>query len=165
VTFAQTLKRGWPVVIEVGETLPGRPDLVWDLITDWERQGDWMLEASDFRVVSSHREGVGVEADATIRIAGIKTRDRIRVVGWEPGHRLAIQHLGWVKGQGELHLTPMGNDRTHIFWREELEPPLGIAGAVGLLAFRRLMRRLFKRDLQVLSLLVASHATAGRGPA
>ena len=32
-------------------TLPAPPEVVWQLITDWERQGDWMLEASDFVVL------------------------------------------------------------------------------------------------------------------
>lgn len=156
MTLAETLTRGWPIAIELGETLPGPPEVVWDLITDWERQGDWMLEASDFKVVSEVREGVGVEAEATIRIGGLKTRDRVRVVGWEPRHRLAIEHLGWVRGTGELHLTPLGKDRTHLFWREELEPPVGMLGTLGLVAFKPLMRKQFARDLKVLALLVAS---------
>ncbi len=60
--------------------MPGPPEVVWELITDWEHQDDWMLEASDFVVISEHREGVGVEAEATIKIGGIKTRDKVRVV-------------------------------------------------------------------------------------
>src|SRR5918992_384112 len=94
---------GWPVWFEMSETVAGPPDVVWSVITDWERLGDWMLEASDFRVLSEQREGLGVEAEATIKIGGLKTRDRVRVVGWEPPRRLAIEHLGWVKGMGEFH--------------------------------------------------------------
>ena len=59
-----------------------------------------MLEASDFEVVSPNREGVGVEALATVRIGGISTRDRIRVDAWEPERHLGIAHLGWVGGRG-----------------------------------------------------------------
>jgi carbon monoxide dehydrogenase subunit G len=146
------------VVIETSQTVPGPPEVVWELITDWEHQGDWMLEATDFVVVSEEREGIGVEAEATIRIGGITTRDRIRVVGWEPGHRLAIRHQGWVAGTGEMFLTPLGDDRTHVFWREELEPPLGVLGAVGLTAFKPLMRRLFQRDLRILASLVRARS-------
>ena len=146
--------RGWPVTIEVSTNLPGSPNVVWGLITDWERQGDWMLEASDFVVTSVQREGIGVEAEATISIGGIKTRDAIRVVGWEPGHRLAIQHLGWVSGIGEIFLTPTGPDHTYLFWREELaNPALGAVGSLGLTIFKPLMKRIFERDLLVLSAL------------
>jgi uncharacterized protein YndB with AHSA1/START domain len=140
-------------------TLPGPPDVVWELITDWEHQDDWMLEASDFVVTSEIREGVGVEAEATIKIGGIKTRDRVRVTGWEPPKRLAIEHHGWVSGQAELHLTPgLGPPATHLYWKEELQPPLGLLGAVGLRAFRPLMRRIFQRDLRVLQGLVRARS-------
>lgn len=140
------------VVVEVEATLPGPPQVVWELITNWEHQDDWMLEASDFVVTSEHRTGVGVEAEATIRIGGIKTRDRVRVTGWEPPKRLVIEHLGWVKGHGELHLTPgIGSPTTHIYWREELHPPLGLIGWLGMHAFKPVMKRMFRRDLRVLA--------------
>lgn len=149
--------RGWPVALEMAATMPAPPDVIWRLVTDWERQGDWMLEASDFVVTSSHREGIGVEAEATIKIGGIKTRDKIQVVGWEPNHRLAIRHLGWVSGEGEIYLTPSGPGRSHVFWREELRPPLGILGAIGLTLFKPLMRRIFERDVGELKRLARRH--------
>ena len=157
-TLQATLARGWPVSIEMAATMPGPPEVVWALITDWEHQDDWMLEASDFVVTSGHREGTGVEAEATVKIAGISTRDRVRVIGWEPNRRLAIEHSGWVSGRGEFFLTPLGKGRTHVFWREELEPPLGALGAVALMGFKPLMKRIFTRDLRVLAGLVRARA-------
>ena len=162
VSVPGIVSRGWPVSIEVAQTMPAPPPVVWRLITDWERQGDWMLEASNFRVLSEAREGVGVEAEATVTIAGISTTDKVTVVGWEPDHRLAIKHEGWVTGRGEIFLTPIGTDRTHVFWREELTPPVGIAGAVGLSAFKPLMKRVFQRDLKVLAGLCRAASTGDR---
>jgi hypothetical protein len=143
------------------EVCDGPPDAIWDLITDWEHQDDWMLEASDFVVVSDRREGVGVEAEATIRIGGISTRDRVRVDAWEPPRRLGIAHLGWVTGRGLIELTPVAGGRTHVWWREELQPPLGPLGALGMTAFKPLMGRIFRRDLRVLAGLARARA---RGP-
>ena len=162
MTAERFVKQGWNTVVEVSQTVPGPPEVVWEIITDWEHQDDWMLEARDFTVTSEHREGVGVEAEATIRIAGITTRDKVRVVGWEPNRRLAIEHMGWVTGRGEIHLTPLGKDRTHVFWREQLEPPAGMLGAIGLSAFKPLMRRVFLRDLRVLASLVRARTSAKR---
>jgi hypothetical protein len=105
-------------------------------------------------VLSEQREGVGVEAEATVTIGGITTRDKVRITGWEPPKRLAIEHKGWVSGAGEMHLTPLGTTRTHLFWREELSPPLGVLGALGLTGFKPLMARTFARDLRVLAGLV-----------
>ena len=155
------ISKGWPVAVEIAETLPGPPEIVWALITDWEHQDDWMLEASDFVVTSDLREGVGVEAEATVTIGGITTRDRVRVTRWEPNKLLGIEHEGWVSGAGELYLMDLGDGRTHLFWREELYPPLGIAGAIGLTGFKPIMRRVFQRDLRVLGGLVrARNASA-----
>lgn len=144
------------------EVCDGPPEAIWDLITDWEHQDDWMLEASDFVVVSEQREGVGVVAEATIRIGGIQTRDRIRVAGWEPHRRLVIEHLGWVTGHGEIELTPVAGGRTYVWWREELHPPLGVVGALGMTAFKPLMGRVFRRDLQVLAALARARARGAR---
>ena len=152
------MSRGWPLALEMSATLPAPPDVVWELVTDWERQGDWMLEASDFVVTSSHREGLGVEAEATIKVGGITTRDRIRVAVWEPGRRLGIEHLGWVSGYGEISLFPSGPGRSRVFWREELQPPLGVLGAIGLRLFKPLLRRVFERDVRELVRLAAARA-------
>jgi carbon monoxide dehydrogenase subunit G len=144
-----------PVVIEMSETMPGPPDVVWALITDWEHQGDWMLEASNFEVIGNQRQGVGVEARATVRIAGIRTRDTIRVGMWEPPRLLVIDHLGRVKGTGEIQLAPI-REGTRIRWRETLFAPkaLGPLGRLGLRVAAPLMRRIFRRDLRVLQSLV-----------
>jgi carbon monoxide dehydrogenase subunit G len=142
--------------------MPGPPEVAWGLITDWEHQDDWMLEASDFEVIGEQREGVGVEARATVRIAGIKTRDRIRVSMWEPPRILVIDHLGWVKGAGEIQLQPV-SEGTRMRWRETLYPPraLGPVGRPGLRAASPLMRRTFRRDLRVLRSLVRTRSADG----
>lgn len=161
MTLLRTILEGWPTQFEMGRVLPAGPDTIWRLITDWENQGDWMLEATDLVVTSEQREGVGVEAEATISIAGIKTRDRIRVTTWEPGKHLVMAHLGWVRGEGEIVLTDLGDRGTHLFWREMHYPPLGIAGAIGLSLLKPLMKRIFERDLRILESL----ARAASSPA
>lgn len=142
------------VVVELRRKLSGPPAVVWELITDWERQGEWMLEASNFVVTSQHRAGTGVEASATIRVAGIRTRDRIRVVAWEPQRHLAIEHLGWVTGRGDIWLDPARGDTTDLRWREELHPPWGPLGAAGMRLYRPVLARTFRRDLDALEGLV-----------
>ena len=153
------LREGWPVTVEVADTMPGPARTVWGLITDWEHQDEWMLEASNFVVLSGRREGVGVVAQASVSIGGITTRDEVRVVAWEPERLLGIEHGGWVAGRGEVYLTPLG-DRTHVYWREVLYPPLGLVGALGITAFKPLMSSTFGRDLRVLRGLVRARSGA-----
>jgi uncharacterized protein YndB with AHSA1/START domain len=147
-----------PIIITLAREMPGPPDVVWELITDWEHQDDWMLEASDFVVTTPFREGVGVEAEATIRIGGIKTRDRVRVLVWDPPRRLTIEHLGWVSGSGDIALTPITDGRTLLVWKEQLLPPLGPLGAFGMRSLRPVMSRVFLRDLRVLEGLVRARS-------
>jgi carbon monoxide dehydrogenase subunit G len=133
------------IVHRIGIARP--PSDVWALIVDWERADRWMEEVSDVRVISKHREGVGVEAEAVVRIAGITTRDRIRVTRWEPPRVLEIDHLGWVRGRAvmELAAAPPG---TVLTWEEHLVPPWGILGAVGMRAVLPALRRVFRRDIE-----------------
>jgi uncharacterized protein YndB with AHSA1/START domain len=139
------------VTIDIDTT----PEKIWPHLVDWEQLPAWMQEASDVTVIGSLREGVGVQAEARVRIAGLSTRDRIRVTRWEPPAILELAHLGWVKGSGYIELTPLARG-THVFWREELIPPWGIVGSLGLRVLAPVMRRVFARDLRRLRELVES---------
>ena len=143
-----------PITIVTEIDLPRPAAEVWPHLVDWERLGEWMREASDFRVLGDRREGIGVEAEATVRIGGIRTRDRIRITRWEPPTILEMDHLGWVRGRGYMELNP-SEAGTHLFWREELFPPLGRLGRIGLQMYLPLLRRVFRRDLRLLRDLVA----------
>lgn len=132
------------------------PNVVWPYLVDWERLDRWMTEADRFRVTGDRREGVGVEAEARVRIAGIATHDRIRVVRWEPPWVLEMEHLGWVRGRGYMELTPAEESGTTLFWREDLIPPWGVVGRIGMRLLQGRMRRIFRRDLRRLQRLVES---------
>jgi carbon monoxide dehydrogenase subunit G len=149
---------GRPVelVISIGIRAPS--ETVWRYLVDWEKLDRWMTEARDFKVTSEHREGVGVTAQATISIAGVTTRDSIRVTRWQPPTLLEIQHLGWVSGFGVMECVPEWSG-TRLMWKETLWPPLGLAGALGLRAFKPLMRRIFEHDLTLLKQLVETESS------
>jgi hypothetical protein len=142
-----------PIVFAMRQQVARRPEAVWPYLVDWERLDRWMREAGDFRVLGDRREGVGVEAEATVRIAGLTTRDRVRVIRWEPPAILEIAHLGWVGGTGYLELSP-GDRGTIVYWREELIPPWRWLGWAGMWLAAPLMRRAFRRDLRLLKELV-----------
>ncbi|WP_433657626.1 SRPBCC family protein [Nocardia sp. CA-128927] len=147
-----------PIVVTVGAEISAAPQRLWDLLTDWENQGEWMREASDFEVLSPQRSGIGVTVATTVRIGGIATRDRIRIDVWQPPDRsgsshLGIVHLGWIKGRGDIRLTELPNARTRLDWTEQLQPPLGLAGAAGMRLFAPLFACTFRRDLALLGAL------------
>jgi uncharacterized membrane protein len=143
------------VSITVGIDIDRLPEAIWPHLVDWENLPGWMQEARNINVIGGLREGIGVEAEATIRIAGITTRDRIRVTRWEPPSVLEMAHLGWVKGSGYIELSPLDRG-THVFWREELVPPWGLLGSIGLRLLAPIVRRTFARDLRLLREVVES---------
>jgi uncharacterized membrane protein len=149
--------KGWTRTLYITSTIDidAPPEAIWPHLVDWERLPSWMREAHDVKVVGGRREGVGVQAEAVVRIAGLATRDRIRVTRWEPPVILELAHLGWVKGSGYMELSPLERG-THVFWREELVPPWGILGAIGLRMLAPVMRRIFARDLRLLREVVES---------
>ena len=54
------------------------PSVVWDVLVDWERQPDWMVDAKEVHVVTPHREGEGVTiraGDVSIEAGSIMTAD------------------------------------------------------------------------------------------
>ena len=143
-----------PIVITTSVMLNADPETVWPWLVDWEKLGLWMKEASDFRVLSPHREGVGVSARATIQIAGIKTSDVITITQWDPPAKLTMAHEGWVKGTGTMTLAPH-QDGTRLTWVESLIPPLGLLGWLGMILVKPAMRRVFTHDAGLLAALVA----------
>lgn len=137
--------------------LPAPPEQVWPWLVDWERLGEWMKEASGFEVIGDQREGLGVRAKASVRIAGITTTDTVVVSRWEPPHWLEIRHRGWVKGSGLMHCRPTPSG-SYLWWRESLIPPGAfpwrLATGAGLHALAPVMQRVFARDLRELRRLL-----------
>jgi uncharacterized membrane protein len=128
-------------------------EAVWAWLVDWEQLPRWMREMRSVRVLGTQREGVGVEAVATVRVGGVSTTDPIVVTRWEPPSVLEIEHRGWVRGVGYMELSP-AEEGTHVFWRESLVPPWGFLGRVGFRVYRPLLARTFARDLERLRALV-----------
>ncbi|MDQ6711262.1 MAG: SRPBCC family protein [Candidatus Dormibacteraeota bacterium] len=140
---------------ELSTTIAASPSTVWRYLVDWEGLHRWMSELSALRITSTRREGVGVEGEATVRIGGISTTDRIRVTRWVPPEELTIAHLGWVSGAGVMRCrqAPAG---TAFTWRETLQPPLGPLGALGMRILKPLIRTTFAADVRRLKDLVES---------
>jgi len=139
--------------IDLSTTIAAPRAAVWRYLVDWEGLHRWMSELSALRITSAQREGVGVEGEATVRIGGITTMDRIRVTAWDPPASLTIEHLGWVSGSGVMGCDEAGAS-TRFWWRESLRPPLGVLGALGMRALTPVMRRTFEADVRRLKALV-----------
>jgi hypothetical protein len=125
--------------------LPCPPAEAWAVLTDWERQADWMLDADEVRVVSVAREGVGVRLSVRTRLFQVPAfTEPMEVTGWEPPGRLEIAHGGLVAGTGTWELVPVEGG-TRFAWTERVRLRVPVVGEVAARAYVPVMRWLMGR--------------------
>lgn len=145
--------------IEVPVDAP-RP-VVWQVLTDWERQSEWMLDAEAVHVLTPDREGEGVTLRVPTSLLGVTVQDVMRVTRWEDERLLEVVHLGRIitgTGAFELQDDPRTGG-TVLTWWEEIDPPLGAFGEWGASTFvRPVLERIFRRSLGNLARLAEREA-------
>jgi Polyketide cyclase / dehydrase and lipid transport len=119
---------------ELTETVPvdAPPERVWAALTDWARQGEWML-ATDVRPEIGPARGVGgrLRAVTGLRLPGgrrIGVLDTMEISRWERPARVDVRHTGRVvRGSGIFEIRPRGAGSTFA-WTEQVDLPLGVLG-------------------------------------
>ena len=131
-----------PIVRRV--VLPATPEACWEVLTDWERQAEWMRDADRVDVLSLHRTGVGVTLAVRTLLFGVPAfTERLEVVEWDPPHRLVVAHRSAIRGTGEWRLAPIVGG-TRFVWIEDVTLPGGALGRAALAAYRPVVRRLMR---------------------
>ncbi|HKN52438.1 MAG TPA: SRPBCC family protein [Amycolatopsis sp.] len=103
----------------------------WLALTDWTRQGEWLL-ATEVKVVEGNGRSVGSRLAAFTGVAGIGFTDTMEITSWEPPVRCAVRHLGTVvQGTGVFQVVPKGAGRSTFVWAEHLRLPFGPLGRLG----------------------------------
>jgi hypothetical protein len=127
--------------------------VVWDVLTRWEEQPRWMLDAKEVHVTSAHREGVGVELRCPTNLLGFTVQDTMVVTRWDEATTLEVTHTGRIiTGTGAFELSDLADGGTRIGWWEEVDPPLGALGELGARVFALpVIRRIFRRSLRNLA--------------
>jgi hypothetical protein len=121
-----------PVPIEVDAPA----EAVWAYVTDWERQGEWML-GTRVRVTGGEGRGAGTTLRAVTGVGPLGVVDTMEVVaftppsGEQPG-RAAVRHTGRViRGEGYFEVVPLGPQRCRFTFTELIDLPLGALGRLG----------------------------------
>lgn len=110
--------------------VPADPQTVFDAMTDWEAQHEWMLGT---RVEGRTNDGRGVGGTfaAFTGIGPIGFWDPMTITRWEEPWVVEVVHDGAVvKGTGEFRVERHGAGSRFV-WREDVDPPLGALGQVG----------------------------------
>lgn len=96
-------------------------DTTWAVVTDWERQGEWMPLTSVVLAPGS-AAGLGARLTARSGVGPAAVVDPMVVSVWEPPTRCEVAHQGRVvTGRGVFRVEPLGPDRSRFTWHEMLE--------------------------------------------
>lgn len=137
------------------------PEQVWAALTDWERQGEWML-ATDVETVggpAQERHGRLVARTGLPLLSGrhLGLLDTMIITVWEPPHRVEVQHTGrLLRGPGIFVIEPRGPYATFI-WTERFYLPLGYLGELGWFLTRPLVTFGVRRSLRRFAAFAVTH--------
>ena len=107
------------------------PERVWAALTDWTRQGEWML-LTDVEVTGGDPHAVGGRLAARtglpVRGRRLGVLDTMVVTAWDSPRRAVVQHTGRIiRGPGTFEVTPQGAGSL-VTWTEQLWLPFGLLG-------------------------------------
>lgn len=112
----------------------------WAAITDWARQGEWML-GTRVHVIRGDGRSVGSRLLGFTGVLDVGFVDLLEITEWEPGRRCRVRHLGkLLRGWAEFAVEP-----GVISWTECLEGPFGLVRPVLAIGMRASLRRLARR--------------------
>ncbi|MET0765556.1 MAG: SRPBCC family protein [Blastococcus sp.] len=135
------------------------PERVWALLTDWERQGEWML-LTDVRTVGDPAQRLHgrLAARTGLPLPGgrrLGVLDTMIITKWEPPRLVEVQHTGRiVRGPGTFEVQPRGEHST-VVCTEVWYLPYGYLGVAGWFLARPLVVRGLRTSLQRLAALAA----------
>jgi carbon monoxide dehydrogenase subunit G len=129
-------------------------ETVWDYVTDWPRQGEWVPQTRVERVDAA--DGVGGRFKAWSGVGPIGFWDPMTITVWERspdgGGRCEVLHLGRVvRGEGEFTVLALDEGRSRFVWAEVIVVPGGRIGAWGWRLVRPVAERLIDHALRTMA--------------
>jgi hypothetical protein len=105
---------------------------VWDVVTDWPAQGEWILGTRVTVDGAGDGRRLGARFSAYTGIGPLGFTDPMQVTEWDPPRRCVVGHLGRVvRGDGVFEVLELGPQRSRFVWTERLQLPLGALGRAG----------------------------------
>jgi uncharacterized protein YndB with AHSA1/START domain len=123
---------------------------VWTVLSEIERQPEWMHDLKEVRLTTPPPVGVGTRGVGRVRVMGISVEDPVEVTAFEPPTHFAIRHEGLVAGTGDIRLAPGADGTTTVVtWDETLTPP--VLPHLGGFVLGLVFEPIFRRDLERLA--------------
>jgi hypothetical protein len=131
--------------------------VVWNYVTDWPRQGEWIPKTRVERIGAA--AGVGGRFRAWTGLGRVGFWDPMTITSWERspdgGGRCEVLHRGSVvHGEGEFSVLAIDDAHSRFVWAELLVVPGGRVGAAGWRVARPVVERLIGLGLSKVRSLV-----------
>jgi uncharacterized protein YndB with AHSA1/START domain len=116
-------------------------EVVWAALTDWSRQGEWMVGTRTW-VISGDGRSVGSRLLGFTGVFDLGFADLLEITEWTPPTRCVVRHTGrLLAGSAEFVITPTVTG-VRLAWVERLRLPIGPLLVLGMrYSLRRLARR------------------------
>ncbi|MEP7091580.1 MAG: SRPBCC family protein [Nocardioidaceae bacterium] len=127
--------------------------VVWDYVTDWPRQEEWIPQTRVENLDDAN--SLGGRFRAWTGVGPVGFWDPMTITAWERsadgGGRCEVLHRGAVvKGEGEFAVLADGEGASTFVWAEMLVVPGGRLGAFAWRFARPVVERLIDRGLRAL---------------
>jgi hypothetical protein len=107
--------------------------IVFDSVTDWENQDNWVF-LTKVRDVGKDSRRLGGRIEAFTGIRKIGFLDTMTITKWDYPHLCEVTHTGKiVQGKGIFEVTSTHSD-TYFTWTEYTKVPFGFVGTIGWIA-------------------------------
>jgi carbon monoxide dehydrogenase subunit G len=114
--------------VRVSRVIAVPPERAWQVLTDWERQGDWIPAT---RVHSRNGHQVGGRIEAWTGVGPVGFLDTMTITVYDPPRYCEVLHTGRVvRGPGVFAVEPLSLTSCRVMWEEHLDLPLGVVGRV-----------------------------------
>ncbi len=141
--------------LTVSTVLDAPPEEVWADVEDLASHVEWMQDAVAITFTSATDRGVGTTFDCDTKIGPFRLTDHMEITSWVPGREMGVRHTGIVTGSGVFTLRPERSrvrrrptGRTRFSWTEKLSFPWYLAGPIGALCARPVLRHVWKKNLK-----------------
>lgn len=124
--------------------------VVFNYISDWEKQSEWVLFTSVKQVQNVPKDNTQ-SLIATTKLGPLKIVDTMNVTSWQPYERIVVEHTGrMVRGKGIFSVAKKSNDTCAFIWQEITPVPFGVLGSIGTWHVKPFLSLVFNYSLKKL---------------
>ncbi len=120
---------------------------MWAALADLRSHPEWMADAGTIEFLGAQTRGPGTRMRVPTRVGPFQATDVMKVVEWEEGRLIAVDHQGAISGRGRFEISPSGSG-TRLRWSESLRFPWWMGGPLGVLAARPVLKRVWRGNLE-----------------